>query len=251
MGLEDSLKNTFKLNLYETRVYLALLEGRSGPKEVASTSGVPLSRVYDTLKSLEKKGFVEHIEDRYAAVPPEIALAGRMAQFRTEFEAELKERERAMGEALEELKSLSIRDDIVPEILVIKGIYGIAGKFLEVLKESKDVFITVRHGLEAGAIFSNYLEGMDDRPERFRALVPDGVEIAEEDLKLASRIGIEIKRCPNTLFDLLVADGRDVMIGVPDPASSEPYHSIAIFIRNTQFAKAVAESLETLWEQGP
>jgi len=249
--LEEQLKNAFGLNLYETRVYLAALKGRSGPKEIASTSGVPMSRVYDTLKSLEKKGFVEQHDDSYSAVPPETALTGRLAQFRAEFEREAKERERAKGELLEELKSLHMEEKAVPEVLVLKGIYSIAGKFLEVLIGSEDVLITVRRGIEAVPVFKEYLDGMGGKVCRIRALVPEELEISGEDLELASRFGIEIRRCPSTLFDLMVADGRDVMLGVPDPASSEAYHAIALFMRNPQFAKAIAESLETLWRQSP
>ncbi len=251
MALEDKLKNAFKLNLYETRVYLSLLEGKSGPKEIASASRVPMSRVYDTLKSLEKKGFVEHLDDSYVSVPPDIALQGRIAQFRAEFEAESEEREMTEKEILDGLNSLTKIEKVVPELLVLKGIYSIAGKFLEVLKGSDDVFITIRHGLEAGAVFGSYLENASGMPRRIRALVPEEVELTDEYLELASKLGIEIRRCPSIIFDLMVADGRDVMIGVPDPTSSEAYHAIAVFMRNPQFAKGIAESLEMLWEQGP
>src|SRR4030043_866743 len=52
------IKDYFDLNVYETKVWLALLsKGIATAGEVADISGVPRSRAYDVLESLEKKGF--------------------------------------------------------------------------------------------------------------------------------------------------------------------------------------------------
>lgn len=52
------LKDYFDLNIYETKVWLALLgKGTASAGEIATISGVPRSRTYDVLESLEKKGF--------------------------------------------------------------------------------------------------------------------------------------------------------------------------------------------------
>ena len=52
------IKDYFDLNVYETKVWLALLsKGMASAGEVAKISGVPRSRIYDVLESLEKKGF--------------------------------------------------------------------------------------------------------------------------------------------------------------------------------------------------
>ena len=56
--LINRIKDHFDLNLYETKVWLALLsKGVASVGEVASISRVPRSRAYDVLESLEKKGF--------------------------------------------------------------------------------------------------------------------------------------------------------------------------------------------------
>ena len=56
--LINKIKDYFDLNIYETKVWLALLEkGSASAGEIASLSGVPRSRTYDVLESLEKKGF--------------------------------------------------------------------------------------------------------------------------------------------------------------------------------------------------
>jgi len=56
--LVKRIKEYFNLNIYETKVWLALLtKGIASAREVADLSGVPRSRTYDVLESLEKRGF--------------------------------------------------------------------------------------------------------------------------------------------------------------------------------------------------
>ncbi|MEK6892957.1 MAG: helix-turn-helix domain-containing protein [Nanoarchaeota archaeon] len=56
--LVKRIKDYFNLNIYETKVWLSLLsKGIASAREVADLSGVPRSRTYDVLESLEKRGF--------------------------------------------------------------------------------------------------------------------------------------------------------------------------------------------------
>ncbi len=56
--LVKRIKEYFNLNIYETKVWLALLsKGIASAGEIAELSGVPRSRSYDVLESLEKRGF--------------------------------------------------------------------------------------------------------------------------------------------------------------------------------------------------
>lgn len=56
--LINKIRDYFDLNVYETKVWLALLgKGIASAGEVASLSKVPRSRTYDVLETLEKKGF--------------------------------------------------------------------------------------------------------------------------------------------------------------------------------------------------
>jgi len=56
--LVKKIKEYFGLNIYETKVWLALLaKGVASAGEIAELSGVPRSRTYDVLESLEKQGF--------------------------------------------------------------------------------------------------------------------------------------------------------------------------------------------------
>ena len=56
--LINKIKDYFGLNIYETKVWLALIgKGIATAGEVAEISGVPRSRTYDVLESLDKMGF--------------------------------------------------------------------------------------------------------------------------------------------------------------------------------------------------
>ena len=76
--LINKIKDYFDLNVYETKVWLALLsKGIATAGEIATISGVPRSRTYDVLEGLEKRGFVIiKLEKpvKYMGVKPNIIL---------------------------------------------------------------------------------------------------------------------------------------------------------------------------------
>lgn len=76
--LLKQIHNRFNLNIYETKVWLALLsKGIATAGQIAESSGVPRSRTYDVLESLEKRGFaIEKIGKpaKFIAVSPEVVV---------------------------------------------------------------------------------------------------------------------------------------------------------------------------------
>jgi sugar-specific transcriptional regulator TrmB len=76
--LIKQIKEYFNLNIYETKVWLALLaKGVASAGEIAEISGVPRSRTYDVLESLEKQGFAIMKLGKpvkYIAVKPTIVI---------------------------------------------------------------------------------------------------------------------------------------------------------------------------------
>ena len=76
--LINKLKDYFNLNVYETKVWLALLsKGLASAGEVAELSGVPRSRTYDVLEGLEKQGFAIMKLGKpvkYIAVSPSVVI---------------------------------------------------------------------------------------------------------------------------------------------------------------------------------
>ena len=76
--LIQKIRDYFGLNIYETKVWLALLgKGVASAGEIAEISGVPRSRTYDVLESLEKRVFtISKLGKpaKYIAVKPGIIL---------------------------------------------------------------------------------------------------------------------------------------------------------------------------------
>lgn len=96
--LVKRIKEHFNLNIYETKVWLALLsKGIASAGEVAEISGVPRSRTYDVLESLEKRGFA-------------ITKIGKPVKYISVKPTEVVEKikSKAMQEAQEKVKSLSL-----------------------------------------------------------------------------------------------------------------------------------------------
>jgi sugar-specific transcriptional regulator TrmB len=74
----NELRQRFKLNIYEVKIWTSLLSrGIAAASELADISGVPRSRCYDVLESLEKKGFIIMKIGKpikYIAVQPEAVV---------------------------------------------------------------------------------------------------------------------------------------------------------------------------------
>ena len=112
----QELRERFKLNIYEIKIWTALLSrGVAAASELAEISGVPRSRCYDVLESLEKKGFIIMKIGKpikYIAVQPE-AVVDRVKK-RLEEDAE------QQIEMVEKLAEMDIFDEL--ELLHKTGI---------------------------------------------------------------------------------------------------------------------------------
>ena len=84
----SKLRRYFSLNLYEVKIWTALLSrGVSTAGELSDIANVPRSRSYDVLESLEKKGLIK------------TEKAGRTKMINT-----TKEFERYFGRSLKEIR---------------------------------------------------------------------------------------------------------------------------------------------------
>src|SRR3989344_4866235 len=149
--LVKKIKNYFDLNIYETKVWLALLtKGIASAGEIAEISGVPRSRTYDVLDSLEKQGFaIAKIGKpvKYLPVKPAIIIeklknnAVNNAEERVKILAKVKDTEEYSE--LEKLHKTGItpvkREDISTSL---RGRANITGYLREILQNAtKEVII--------------------------------------------------------------------------------------------------------------
>ena len=101
-SLLRQIRSAFNLNIYEAKVWVALLsKGVATAGELSDMSNVPRSRSYDVLESLEKRGFVIMKIGRpikYLAVSPEDILARVKRDISEKAQQEVTSLERLEGE---------------------------------------------------------------------------------------------------------------------------------------------------------
>jgi sugar-specific transcriptional regulator TrmB len=253
--IETTLKEYFKISSYEARTYMSLLRlGGQNTKQISTSSTVPLPRVYDTLESLMSKGFVLKKDETFVAIPPKQALKGRTRQFEIQFVEDQKRRADAeirLTELLQKRASAEDSEATNSEISVLKGLNSIANKFEELLDSSKDIILVAKRAVEAKEFFIPILleySKNQTAKKRIRIVAPKNAKISKDDLEQARSANAQIRRSDNVIFDMMLTDQDDVLIGVPDPLSEEINHAIAIWIRNASFARSTRNSMEEMWD---
>ncbi len=250
VAYEGLLRDWFGLRTYEVKVYLALLKGRRTLKAISASSRVPIPRVYDTLRSLEEKGFVQRTARGPARVPPHIALETRARQMDSEAEEKRSKREQAKKQLLPLLTSLQRgAGEEGSDVVLMRGLPIIARRLADIISGSKEVFLLVRKALEAKELFLRYVESLPLNRMKVRMILPTDAPITQDEKQLASKLGVELRRYSNPLLDLVVADRKHVILGVPDPLSENNRDAVAIWVRNPSFARVLHESLESLWRE--
>ena len=90
----NELRQRFSLNIYEVKIWTSLLSrGIAAASELADISGVPRSRCYDVLESLEKKGFIIMKVGKpikYIAVQPDAVVDRVKKRLQEEAEEQIK-----------------------------------------------------------------------------------------------------------------------------------------------------------------
>ena len=248
MESEELLRDAFGLNSYESKLYIALLGRGMKAGEAAQASGVPQSRTYDTLRSLEQKGFVVESDGVYQSATPSAALGSRIAKYAADFEARLAGRQSAMRSIVAELEPLARPRDGEQEPVMLKGLESIAAAFLEVLRESEDAFLLVRKGIEAKTAFLGVLGQASRKPKKVKLMVPTSQRLTRVELREAEKRGLEVRRSEGALLDMMAGDRGGVIIGVPARGKDESFAAVAIWVRSPSFALSVMESLEQQWK---
>ncbi|MCR4327398.1 MAG: hypothetical protein NUV46_02355 [Nanoarchaeota archaeon] len=247
--LIGKIKDYFELNIYETKVWLALLgKGSASAGEIASISGVPRSRTYDVLESLEKKGFAMvkiGKPVKYLGVKPRVILEKLKNNVRTEaeekFQTLLKIKETTEFTQLEELYTVGIspvkREDLSASI---KGRSTISNHLKEIIDSAKSEVI----------IFTNFKEMKLKEKlfiETFETLKKKGVKVkvalsgnAEEIKKLSQSMKIKIDpiEIDSKFF---IVDRREVLFYLNKESEKDDQ---AIWLNSDFFATAFANLFE-------
>lgn len=254
--LIKKIKYHFGLNIYESKVWLALLsKSVATVGEIAELSGVPRSRVYDVLESLEKQGFaIAKLGKpvKYIAVKPAIVIEHmknnilREAEERAKNLASIKE-----SQEYRELEILHNRgiEPIQPEDLssAIRGKQNIYSHMKELIAGAKKEVIIVSN-VESLKQEMHFLKPIFEKLRAqgvaIRVAVNDDSENKINIAALAKELGVVIKRIKiNAKF--CIVDGSKLLTFVNPNAEEEK--EMAVWINSPFFSHALTTFLLPVW----
>jgi len=246
--LVNKLKDYFDLNVYETKVWLALLgKGIAAAGEVAEISGVPRSRAYDVLESLEKKGFALiklGKPVKYIGVKPGVVVEKLKNNVKKEAEDRIVTFS-TIGETkefsqLEELYKTGLNPIKREEISSsLRGKFNISAQIRESLQNARKEVVICTTASEIASkfkLFSQTFENLQKSNIKINiALSGDEKTI----LDLSKKLNLKIKKVQlNAKF--FIIDRAEVLFYVSKMAEED----IAIWLNSPFFAEAFASLFE-------
>ncbi len=244
--LINQIKEHFALNIYETKVWLALLgKGLASAGEVAEISGVPRSRTYDVLESLEKRGFAIMKLGKpvkYIAVKPNIIIEKlksntlKNANERIESISKLKDTEEY--KELQQLYSVGIQpirqEDISGSIKGKLTIYNHIKELLENANKEVIICTSVQEIQNKSRFFSLVF----DRLKRANIKIKIALSGEEKDIKkINNKFKIKAKQIDvDTRF--FIADNEQVLFMI-SKTNGLPEEEIAVWLNTPFFATSL------------
>ncbi len=242
--LVKKIKDHFSLNIYETKVWLALLsKGIVSAGETAELSGVPRSRTYDVLESLAKRGFaIIKIGKpvKYIAVEPKAILEKMKLNVLTEANEKVKSlvglREREEYQELEQLYKTGISPVRAEDLSgALKGKTHINSKLREVLGNAKKEVIictSVSDFDKRSRVFLPEIENLKKKNTKFKIAL-NGQE--HEIRKLNSKHNLKAKQTSNR-GRFVIADKKESLFMITHEHSED---EIGLWISAPYFSESL------------
>src|SRR3990172_7148807 len=158
MQVSDILRKALDqlgLTNYETRAYIALIEsGGATAAEISRQSGLPYSKVYEVLASLEEKGWIEAEAGRSRPVrfypkAPSTALDTMQMKLESDWN---RSREIILSELTPVYEKREAKEK--PEIWIVRGEFNLLTKVKETLNSCRDELMIAVPPQIAGVIDS-------------------------------------------------------------------------------------------------
>ena len=253
------LRKIFDLNLYEVKVWTALLSrGTSTAGELSNISDVPRSRTYDILESLEKKGFIIMKLGKpikFVALKPEEVITRvkknlmKYAQEKTKRLEELRD-----DEVLQELSSLFTKGIkfVEPSDLSgsLKGRQNLYNHLDMMIRDAEETItiVTTAEGLnrKLEALMPS-LEKCKKRGVLIRIAAPidnNNLKVAKDFKKVAEVRNLEKIKARFTLID-----SKQLMFMLLDDEKFHPNYDIGVWINTEFFTQALEQMFELAWKE--
>jgi len=227
------------LTEYETRAYLYLLqEGVSTASQISNETGVPYSKIYEVLNSLERKGWVKTQTNRprqYYPKPPSEALDAT----RLRLEDMMKSWRNTVIEELQPLyEKREIREK--PDIWILRGEFDALAKLKELIGNAKiELMFAVPPLTEPilSAVFPAFDEFMETGI-KVQILVTKDFNL---DVEALSRI-YEVRRRDIMFGGGVIADEREALLIL-----GEKKPSLIIWSDHSGLVKFAKDYFQYLW----
>ncbi len=252
------LRRYFKLNLYEVKIWAALLSrGVSTAGELSDIANVPRSRSYDVLESLEKKGFVVMKIGKpikYLAVSPSEVVERVKKNMKQDTEERLKKLEDLKGtEVINELNSLHTQgiDLVEPADLSgsLRGRHNLYNHLELTIRNAEQsvVLMTTTQGLirKVEGLKSTF-EKVKKRGVKVRVAAPLTKETAEAVADLSDVAEI---RHSDAKARFCIVDGKEIIFMVLDDQDVHPTYDIGIWVNTPFFATAMGDLFNIAWNE--
>ncbi|HSB50198.1 MAG TPA: helix-turn-helix domain-containing protein [Nitrosopumilaceae archaeon] len=248
MSISDKSRKALEkigLTSYEIRTFSSLLKtGELTASELSQNSGVPYSKIYEVLGTLEEKGWIGSDDSRptkYFAKSP----ATGIETTKQKLESEFKENQSIILKELVPLYEKSGTSE-KPDIWVLSGAINIAAKILEMVETCRnEVLIALPEASE---------ELVKQALPKLRLLHDKGVEITvltsdkidKESLKAISRVAT-VKVRKGMFGGGIISDKRYVVILLgPELGSSDTAETVGIWADHAGLAGFAREYFEYL-----
>ena len=254
----NKLRGLFNLNLYEVKIWTALLSrGISTAGELSEIGDVPRSRAYDILESLEKKGFVVMKLGKpikYLAVEPQEVVERAKKLAREDAEDSVKKLEEMKGtDVIRELDTLHKQgiEFIEPTDLsgAIRGRHNVYSHMETMLKGAKKTvtLVTTGKGLvrKAEALGST-LEKLKKKNVKIR-IAADLNKSSLNAAKDLSKFG-EVRHVNKLGARFCIVDGENLMFLVMHDDNVHPSYDIGVWVNTPFFANALESMFELAWK---
>ncbi len=248
--LVKQIKEYFSLNIYETKVWLALLgKGVASAGEIAELSGVPRSRTYDVLESLEKSGFAVMKLGKpvkYIAVKPNVIIEKLKSNTLKNADEKIKVlsklKESKEYSELEQLYNVGIQPVKHEDISgAIKGKSTIYNHIKEILENAKKE-VLICTSVDELMIKSRFYSQIFDRLNKENIKVKIALSGEEREIKKAN-IKFKIK-AKHLDIDarFYIADNDQILFIISK--SNMPDEEIAVWLNTPFFTSALSFMFE-------
>jgi len=243
------LKQDFRLNIYEVKIWTVLLSrGIATAGELADLSGVPRSRCYDVLESLEKKGFIIMKIGKpikYIAVQPEEVIDRVKKDLHEDTELSLKMindiRATDIFKELELLHKTGIEkidgSDLSNSLIGRENIHPFLKQMVDRAKSSVLIVTTTEGFVRKVSLLHKILKRASKKGVKTRIIAPVDEKIAKKLQGSAELTDKDI----NGRF--VIVDDTELLF-MTNEGSNKNYDS-AVWIKSEFFTKALSEMFES------